>query len=101
MAVKEVPMARAVISSHRERRAACEPLYEIDPRTGASIEVFYADQVLAKSFGACEGWFHWSCGAGNMPQCPPVGPFPTSYGAYRHAFRGSEPTQFGRRITTR
>jgi hypothetical protein len=44
-------MARAVISD-RKRRAALEPLYEIDPRTGASVEVFYADRALAGSFGA-------------------------------------------------
>ena len=44
-------MARAVISDPK-RRPALEPLYEdIDPRTGASIEVFYADRVLAGSFG--------------------------------------------------
>jgi hypothetical protein len=27
------------------------PLYEHDSRTGASVEVFYADRGLAKSFG--------------------------------------------------
>ena len=45
-------MARAIITSRPGRRAAYEPLYDIDPRTGASIEIFYADRVLAKSFDA-------------------------------------------------
>jgi hypothetical protein len=33
-----------------------EPLYDTDPHTGASVEVFYADAVLAASFGASAGW---------------------------------------------
>ena len=54
-------MARAVISDPR-RRTAYEPLYNIDPQTGASVEIFYADRVLATSFGTRgEGWFWWSC----------------------------------------
>ena len=53
-------MARAVISSSG-RRAAYEPIYDIEPRTGASIEVFYAERVLAQSFGASgSGWFWWT-----------------------------------------
>ncbi len=32
-------MARAVISDPK-RRTACEPLYDIDPQTGASVEIF-------------------------------------------------------------
>ena len=35
-------MARAAISN--TGRAACEPLYDIDTQTGATVEVFYADQ---------------------------------------------------------
>jgi ABC-type ATPase involved in cell division len=53
----EAGVARAVISDPK-RRAAYEPLYDIDPQTGASVEVFYADQVLAESFGTRgAGWF--------------------------------------------
>ncbi len=44
-------MARAILTSTMKQRPQYEPLYDIDPRTGASIEVFYADRVLAKSFG--------------------------------------------------
>ena len=39
-------MARAVISDPK-RRTAFEPLYDIDPQTGASVEIFYADPALA------------------------------------------------------
>ena len=53
-------MARAVASNF-ERRASYEPLYDFDPRTEASVEVFYADQVFAKSFDTRPGWFWWTC----------------------------------------
>jgi hypothetical protein len=78
-------MARAIVTS-AGRRAAYEPLYDIDPQTGASIEVFYADQVLAVSFGTHgAGWFWWSCQPGCLPDGTPIGPFATNYGAYRDA----------------
>ena len=51
-------MARAVISDPK-RRAAFEPIYDADPQTGASIEVFFADHWLARSFGT-SGWFWWT-----------------------------------------
>jgi hypothetical protein len=79
-------MARAIITTKPERRAAWEPLYEIDPHTGATIEIFYADRTLAGSFGARgAGWFHWSCQRGCLPEVPPVGPFGSGYRAYRDA----------------
>ena len=49
-------MARAIVTSTMKQRPQYEPLYDIDPGTGASIEVFYADRVLAKSFGTHPGW---------------------------------------------
>jgi hypothetical protein len=65
--------------------AAHEPLYDIDPRTGDAIEVFYADREL-ETFGRCgAGWFWWSRRRGFSPDRPPTGPFATSYAAYRHA----------------
>ena len=77
-------MPRAV-NSGSEGRAAYQPLYEIDPKTGASIEVFYADRVVAQSFGARgPGWFWWSCRCGFLPDGLPTGPFGTSYAAYRN-----------------
>ena len=77
-------MARAVISDPK-RRAAFEPLYDLDPQTGASVEIFYADRVLAKSFGMSDaGWYFWSCQSGSLPNDPPRGPFANSYLAYRN-----------------
>jgi hypothetical protein len=61
-----------------------EPLYDVDPRTGAAVEIFYADDVLAKSFGTRPGWFWWSCRRGFLPDGQPTGPFGTSYAAYRN-----------------
>ena len=76
-------MARAVISDPK-RRTAYEPLYDIDPQTGASVEIFYADRALATSFGTRSGWFWWRCKPGSLPEVPPIGPFATSYAAYRN-----------------
>jgi hypothetical protein len=80
-------MARAIVAANTERHAAYEPLYDIDPQTGASIEVFYADRMLAKSFGTCEGWFWWTCQPGCLPDDVPSGPFGSCYAAYRDAWR--------------
>jgi hypothetical protein len=69
-------MARAVTSHAPERCSKYEPLYEIDPHTGACIEVFYADGVLAKSFGIRgTGWClvdvraRLPAGPGHRPVC--------------------------------
>ena len=71
--------------SNPRQHARREPLYDIDPRTGASIEVFYADRAL-ETFGRCgAGWFWWSRRRGCSPDGSPTGPFATSYAAYRHA----------------
>jgi len=77
-------VARAVIPG------ALEPLYDIDPRTGTSIQVFYADRVLAQSFGTSgPGWFWWTCRPECLPDVLPVGPFVNSYLAYAAARRDS------------
>jgi hypothetical protein len=77
-------MARAVIA-HPTRRQG-EPLYDRHPQTGAVIEVFHADRVLAESFGACgAGWFWHVFRPGCLPDDLPIGPFMTSYRAYRDA----------------
>ena len=76
-------MARPVISDPK-RYAAYEPLYDFEPKTGASVEFFHADRVLAESFGMRgPAWFYWSCKPGSLPECLPTGPFATSYLAYR------------------
>jgi hypothetical protein len=82
-------MARAVVTSQNATRPQYEPLYDIDPGTGATIEVFHADRVLAQSFGASDpGWFWWSCHRGCQPDDVPTGPFGSSYLAYRNVAMG-------------
>jgi hypothetical protein len=62
-----------------------EPLFDVNPRTGASIEVFYADRRL-ETFGRDGvGWFWCLRRRGFAADGPASGPFPTSYSAYRHA----------------
>jgi hypothetical protein len=76
-------MARAVISEPK-RHTAYEPLYEIDPQTGDSVEIFHADRSVARSFGTSDaGWFWWSCQSGSLPEGEPSGPFASAYLAYR------------------
>ena len=74
-----------------EQHAAHGPLYEINSRTGAWIEVFYADRSL-ETFGRCgPGWFWWSGRRGCPPDGSPTGPFATGYAAYRHAMKTQAP----------
>jgi hypothetical protein len=61
------------------------PLYDINPLTGISIEVFYADRTLETFGRGGAGWFWWPRRRGCLPEGPATGPFATSYGAYRHA----------------
>ena len=90
-------MARAVISDPK-RRAAFEPIYDAHPDTGYSVEVFFADDWLAKTFGMQPGWFWWACQCGRLPERPPTGPFRTSYAAYRDVLDYPSPQAcFGRR----
>ena len=87
MSAAEPAMARGLVYSDPERRPAFEPLYDRDPRTGATIEIFYADRTLARSFGAAgAGWFHWLGMAGRLPNEEPQGPFSRSYRAYCDAW---------------
>jgi hypothetical protein len=67
-----------------------EPLFDIHPMTGTSIEVFYADRTL-ESFGRLEaGWFWWPRRRGFAPENSANGPFPTSYSAYRSAILSND-----------
>ena len=63
------------------RHAGCA-LYEMDPRSGETIEVFYADSAVAQSFGARGAGFYW-----RKRGCPdvPSGPFIVCFDAYRDA----------------
>ena len=61
-----------------------EPLFDIHPVTGASIEVFYADGLATFGRGGA-GWFWWPRRRGFSPDGPSTGPFTTSYRAFKHA----------------
>jgi hypothetical protein len=70
---------------NRGQRSAHEPLYDINPRTGAWVEVFYADSS-PETFGrGGAGWFWWSGRCGCPREGSPMGPFATGYAALRHA----------------
>jgi hypothetical protein len=62
-----------------------EPLYDIVPETGVSIEVFYSDRTLETFGRGGAGWFWWPRRRGFSPDGSATGPFATSYAAYRHA----------------
>jgi hypothetical protein len=73
--------------SNPGQRARHEPLFDVHPRTGASIEVFYSDRTLETFGRGGAGWFWWSRRRGFSPDGPATGPFATSYAAYRHAVK--------------
>ena len=72
-------------TSSRRQRARHEPLYDIHPRAGVSIEVFWAETTLETFGRGAPGWFWWPRRHGFAPDGPARGPFPTSYSAYRNA----------------
>jgi hypothetical protein len=78
-----------------------EAFFDIHPVSCVSIEVFYADRSLETFGWRGAGWFWWPRRRGFAPTGPAIGPFPTSYAAYRDALGArNNPTQFGRRIKT-
>ena len=78
-------MAPQAVGAGPGQRAEREPLFDVHPLTGATIEVFYADRTM-ETFGRCgAGWFWCARQRGFAPTGPATGPFATSYGAYRHA----------------
>jgi hypothetical protein len=78
--------------SNPRQGAARETLYDVDPLTGASIEVFYADFTLETFGRGGAGWFWWPRRRGSSPDGPATGPFATSYAAYRHALNTAVPS---------
>jgi hypothetical protein len=62
-----------------------DSLYDVDPQTGATIEVFYADRTLETFGRGGAGWFWCPRRRGFSPDSPATGPFPTSYRAFKHA----------------
>ena len=79
------------MTSIMKQRAAHEPLFDVHPLTGISIEVFYTDRTLETFGRSGVGWF-WCCRQrGFVAAGPAAGPFPTSYSAYRHALNTAVP----------
>ena len=73
---------RISANSSPARPAGCT-LYEIDPRTGQTIEIFFADSVVAQSFGARGAGFYWR--RRDCSSDAPSGPFIVGLDAYRSA----------------
>ena len=78
-------MAPQTLPAGPGRHPGREPLFDVDPRTGASIEVFYADRMLETLGSGDIGRFRWPRRRGFSPDGAATGPFATSYAAYRHA----------------
>jgi hypothetical protein len=52
------------------QRGRLEPLFDLHPQTGTTIEVFYADRAL-ETFGRCgAGWFWWPRRRAFAPEGP-------------------------------
>jgi hypothetical protein len=68
---------------------AHDPLYEIDPQTGVSIEVFWTDHTLETFGRGGAGWFWWSRRRGVGPA---TGPFTSCYSiSTRDELDGDQP----------
>jgi hypothetical protein len=63
------------------------PIFDVHPQTGAPIEVFFDDLALETFGRGGAGWFWWPRRRGFSPDSPAIGPFATSYAAYRHALQ--------------
>lgn len=81
------------------RTRECAQLFDLHPRTGLSIEVFFADRTM-ETFGRCgAGWFWQMRRRGFAPEGPPSGPFSTTYAAYRNAMDEPAVSQQSRKET--
>ena len=67
------------------QRSRRDPLFDLHPQTGISIEVFYSDLTLETFGRGGAGWFWWPRRRGCSPEGPATGPFATDYAAYRNA----------------
>ncbi len=72
-------------SLDRHRKYA--PLFDTDPMTGASIEVFSADGLVRQGWR----WMVLVAAPGRFCAGKATGPFPSSYSAYRHAMISGQP----------
>jgi hypothetical protein len=65
--------------------ASRDPLYDVDWINGRAVEVFYADAALAREFDGSAGWYWRSRRPATLRESNALGPFPTSYRAFKHA----------------
>ena len=87
-------MAPQTLAPNLGQRAWRESLFDVHPRTGASIEVFYSDRTLETFGRGGAGWFWWPRRRGFAPDGPATGPFATSYAAYRHPMNTAASTAY-------
>jgi hypothetical protein len=73
------------------QRPCREPLFDFNPLTGISIEVFYSDRRLETFGRGGAGWFWQTRRRGYPPEGQATGPFATSYAAYRQAMNAVTP----------
>ena len=86
-------------SSVDRRHQKHAPFFVVDPVTGFSVEVFYADRTLETFGRGGAGWFWHARRRGFASAGTARGPFPTSYSAFHDALqRPIDPPQFGRTI---
>jgi hypothetical protein len=78
--------------SNPGQRAGREPLFDVHPQTGISIEVFYSDRTLETFGRGAAGWFWWPRRRGFSPAGSATGPFATRYSAYRDALNAPTPS---------
>jgi hypothetical protein len=55
-----LPLKEAYVTFNSKQRARREPLYDINPQTGISFEVFYSDRTLETFGRGGAGWFWWA-----------------------------------------
>jgi hypothetical protein len=78
-------MAPQTLAPNLGQRAWRESLFDVHPRTGASIEVFYTDRTLETFGKGGSGWFWQTRRRGYPPEGQATGPFATNFAAFRHA----------------
>jgi hypothetical protein len=85
-------MTTSSLDRHHRKYA---PFFDVDPLTGRSIEVFYADPALETFGNRGAGWFWHARRSGFAPTGAARGPFSTSYSAFHDALqRRADPPQF-------
>jgi hypothetical protein len=85
----EASKMATAISSRAARRVEFA-FYEIS-KSGQTIEIFFADRVFARSFGARAAGWYWRYRQADCSPGKPTGPFLVCLDAYRDALRPLTP----------